>query len=190
MKCCANVSVSTQLQGRSFSPETIAKMSTSAVARGYRGGQDRRWRENTKYRNWRKFVVTRFNNKCAISGRSISVDGGYLVAHHLISAHNCQQLVFEPENGILLASEFHTEFHKRFGYRNNTVEEFQNYLEDKMNEKDVSMPISSQEVSEDTQGSETRVYSLNQVKKLHERLGVVSQILAAKLDVFPLAGFI
>lgn len=167
-----------------FSSETIELMSLKAKERGDRGGKPRRWRENSSYKNWRASVILNYNGKCAISAKSISANGRPLIVHHLVSAHSCVQLVFEPLNGILIAEEFHRLFHKKYSYLNNTVEEFQDFLDWliiklKILEK-CSTSISSQGVTKNTQGPETRVYDLKQVMKLHERMGDISKILDNK----------
>lgn len=181
--CCGREIVRQKLTNRSFSQETLNKMAQSATARGPRGGKDRRWRENASYRNWKKNVSFRFGDKCSISLQLCSAEEKPLVVHHLISAHNCPQLVFEPLNGIVITAELHQDFHKKFGYRNNTVEQFQQYLNLLIEEKkDISTPISSQGGPGGPQGSETRVYDLEQVMELHERLGEISKILIQKLE--------
>ena len=91
-------------------------------------------------------------------------------------------LLYNPSNGILLEKRFHVDFHKKFGYTENTIDQFQTYL------KTLITSISSQAQQECWEGSETRVYDLSllplhalqpleplvvqveKIMKLHERL--------------------
>lgn len=186
LSCCGNSAKSEKLIGRVFSQETIGLMILKAKERGSRDGKPRRWRENSSYKNWRASVILNYNEKCAISGKTISANGRPLIVHHLVSAHSCAQLVLEPFNGILIAEEFHKLFHKKYSYLNNTVEEFQGFLDWLIIKikilKKCSTSISSQGVikNKNTQGPETRVYDLEQVMKLHERMGAISKILDEK----------
>ena len=148
-------------------------MSTAAQERPSRGGKPRRWRETHKYRLWflsellfrRKAVVEAYGNLCAVTGRPAKTAGD-LDAHHLYSTTTYPHLTYKVENGILLHKEIHTLFHQKFGYTSNTLEQFLSFLI----EFKKYMPISSQGELENSQGSETRVYDPERVRKLHERL--------------------
>lgn len=60
-----------------------------------------------------------------------------------------------------------------YGYRNNTIFQFLDFLKFLMKDSIKSMPISSQVFQEWKEGSETRVYDPVRVMKLHERLGKI-----------------
>lgn len=63
-------------------------------------------------------------------------------------------------------------FHDNYGYRNNNIKQFQEFIL-RLLKKDLtlkSMPISSQAHLEGGEGSETRVYQEDILMKLHERL--------------------
>ena len=67
-------------------------------------------------------------------------------------------------------------FHKTFGYRNNTIRQFKDFLMCLLN-NEIVMPISSQvlPVTADNNGSETTGLDIERIKKLHERLSEIER---------------
>jgi 5-methylcytosine-specific restriction endonuclease McrA len=173
MPCCGKQHVSEKLKGRTFSDETLKKMIIAANLRPQRGGKERRWRETHMYRLWRWKALIKFNYECAITGAKQD-----LVVHHLISAHLSESLCYHPQNCVVFFVELHLKFHKEFGYSNNTVSHFIEFLNNLLNTQKSSLPISSQPQPEGCVGSETRVYDPDRVKKLHERLVEVDKELS------------
>jgi hypothetical protein len=173
MSCCGKEQVSNKLTGREFSAETIQKMRNSALKRPLRGGKPRNWRKNPMYNIWKRQVASIYNYKCAVTGLR-NVPPGSLVSHHLYCAKNHPELVNNPLNGILLHKDIHENFHKKYRYGNNTIHQFMKYLLSLI-QQSKSKPISSQANPGGLEGSETRVYDPERVKKLHERLGGISK---------------
>lgn len=165
---CGRKRVSEKLTNRVYSEETIQRMQKSANNRPNRGGQPRRWRENQKYRNWRSLVLNAWNNECAITGAGDQ----NLAVHHIISASSDQSLAYNVNNGIVISSDLHVQFHKTYGYRNNNFSQFKEFILKLINNNNKKL-ISSQGESEDSQGSETRVYDPERIMKLHELLGKI-----------------
>jgi hypothetical protein len=179
---CGRDSVSNKLKGRVFFTETIEKMKVSAKSRPDRGGKPRRWRETHDYRVWNALVRQDWNNECAITGiRNVSQGDGLLVVHHLIGASKSEALAFTVENGITIHNKLHKEFHLRYGYQNNTVEQFMDFIL-KLTESEINVLISSQTGLGSPGGSETRVYDPERIMKLHERLSEVKDTLDAILS--------
>lgn len=82
-----------------------------------------------KYKKWRKGVYEKDNYTCQICGDN---QGGNLVAHHIESYDINKKLRTKTSNGITLCKKCHLEFHKKYGYGNNTKkewEEFKKYKE-------------------------------------------------------------
>ena len=157
-------------------------MRISARSRPDRGGRPRRWRETHDYRVWNAEVRKEWNNECAITAIKNTTQGdGLLVVHHLIGASRSNSLALTVENGILIHNKLHTEFHSLYGYRDNTVEQFldfiQKILKNEIVLNNIVVPISSQTESEGSEGSETRVYDPERIMKLHERLSEIKDIL-------------
>jgi len=179
--CCGRAKVSASLKGRKFSAATLQKMTAAAQMRPDRGGEPRRWRENNTYRVWRASVLNSFNNECAVTGiKKQELINTNLEVHHLYCAHAHKHLVYRPENGIVLHPEIHKLFHLTYGFGSNTLEQFQSFLLsllDSRQQNQQSMPISSQATPGGVEGSETRVYDPDRIKKLHERLEGVKQYL-------------
>lgn len=72
---------------------------------------------------WRKDVFERDNYTCKICKER----GGVINAHHLDSWHWCKERRFDLDNGVCLCKCCHTEFHKIYGNKDNTAEEFFEY---------------------------------------------------------------
>jgi len=176
--CCGKEQVSLKLTNRKYSKETLAKMQIAANLRPYRGGKPRRWRETNNYRNWRKSVLIEYSNQCAVTGIK-GEHPGDLEVHHLYCAKENQELIYVTENGILLEKSVHTDFHLKYGYGGNTLDQFQEFLLDFLNiQQTKNMLISSQANPQGLEGSETRVYDpQNRVMELHEHLERVKAIL-------------
>lgn len=74
---------------------------------------------------WRKKVFERDNFTCQVCYQR----GNDLNAHHLYSYHSHPDERFNVKNGVTLCVHHHKDFHKKFGYRNNTKEQFEEYLQ-------------------------------------------------------------
>lgn len=73
---------------------------------------------------WRKEVFERDNYTCQCCGDN---RGGSLVAHHLNSYNSDVENRFNVNNGITILSDIHKQFHKQYGYGNNTKEQFEGF---------------------------------------------------------------
>ena len=157
MPCYGKAQVSRKFIRREYTPETLEKMRQAALNRFRPVSTGQNWRRSTETRRWEKKVKEAWGNQCAITGIKDN-----LVMHHFYSGAHCADkdlklrdaLLYNPSNGILLEKAFHIDFHKKFGYTENTIDQFQTYLET------LIMSISSQAQQECWEGSETRVYDL------------------------------
>jgi len=100
----------------------------------FTGKNNPRWRggitpENLRIRNsietrlWREAVFARDNWTCQKYG----VKGGRLVAHHIQNFSQFPDLRLAIDNGITLSDKAHREFHKKYGYKNNTREQLDEF---------------------------------------------------------------
>lgn len=71
---------------------------------------------------WRNKVFQRDDYKCEISGLK-----GRLQAHHLLSWASNPSNRFEISNGVTLHIKIHRLFHKIYGIKNNTPEQYQEF---------------------------------------------------------------
>jgi len=78
------------------------------------------WRNNVKYRD--KYTC----QKCNYVGYK---NDGVMVAHHMSSYRYNKNERINESNGITLCKECHLEFHKCFGFRNNTFEQNIKFIE-------------------------------------------------------------
>ncbi|WP_243081405.1 MULTISPECIES: HNH endonuclease [Staphylococcus] len=73
---------------------------------------------------WRSKIFQRDNYTCKVCGSF----GKKLNAHHLNGYHWNLEGRYDVNNGITLCESCHKEFHKTYGNRNNTKEQFEDYL--------------------------------------------------------------
>ncbi len=185
LPCCGRQQVSEKLTGRVFNEHTIEKMREAGLNRQSRGGSEARyWRKTNSYIRWRKVVFLSWNNECPITGNKSPETE--LVAHHFFNASNGEKLACNIKNGILLEKNIHVLFHNIYGYRDNTLQQFQDFL-DLLVQSQVKSTSRQGKSSlltpnkEFFQGSETRVLDSQRIKKLHEFLGELGPSLKNEL---------
>lgn len=81
-------------------------------------------RETEEYLNWRKDVLKRDQYTCQKCGDSTS---GNIIAHHLDGFHWAKEKRTDVANGVALCTKCHSEFHSIYGYRHNTIQQFEEY---------------------------------------------------------------
>jgi hypothetical protein len=88
-------------------------------------------RENERniegYSEWRNAVYKRDSYTC----QSCQQVGGNINAHHLDGYHWCKDKRTDINNGVTLCDDCHTEFHSTYGKRNNTKEQFEEWIKNK-----------------------------------------------------------
>lgn len=82
--------------------------------------KDRKILENTQ---WVKSVLERGDYTCKCCGKR----GGDIVAHHLDGYNWCIDKRFNVNNGVVLCDKCHKLFHRKYGYGNNTKEQFNTF---------------------------------------------------------------
>lgn len=84
---------------------------------------DRRY--DPKEREWRIKVFERDKYTCQRCGNSGRSD---LNAHHKDAHHWCVDRRYDETNGVTLCESCHKDFHQEYGYRNNTEEQFDEWI--------------------------------------------------------------
>lgn len=84
----------------------------------------RKFKETTIFS---KLVYERDHYTCV----KCKIKGGYLNAHHLDGYHWCVEKRDDINNGVTLCKKCHREFHSIYTTKNNTKEQFQEYMEGK-----------------------------------------------------------
>lgn len=84
-------------------------------------------RKFREYEIWRRGVFVRDNYTCCACGKI----GNKLVAHHLDGWHWCLEKRLDLNNGITLCKACHDNFHEEYGKRNNTQEQYKQWIKGK-----------------------------------------------------------
>ena len=88
--------------------------------------KDREDRRNLEEcRVWKQAIKKNNDYTCCVC----NIRGGDLVSHHLESYHANKELRTEIANGVCLCKKCHVSFHKKFGWKNNTKQQFEKFKE-------------------------------------------------------------
>lgn len=82
-------------------------------------------------KEWRNEVMIRDNYTCQVTGKH----GGNLNVHHLNAYHWDKEHRTDTNNGITISKEIHKLFHKIYGYKNNTKEQFEEFKQKYINKE-------------------------------------------------------
>lgn len=117
-------------KGKHWSLESRMKFSESKrgdKGNNWKGGlksENKAIRSGIEFRLWREAVFARDSWTC----QKTKVKGGILHPHHILNFSQYPQLRFAIDNGITLSKSAHDEFHKCYGYTNNTKEQLEEFL--------------------------------------------------------------
>lgn len=81
-------------------------------------------RKNIEIYEWKRNCLIRDDFTCQKTG----IKGGDMQIHHILNFSEYPELRTNIENGITLSKESHKEFHKIYGYTNNTKEQLIEFL--------------------------------------------------------------
>jgi len=104
---------------------------TGAKCHLWKGGitpENIKIRHSLEMKLWRKSVFERDNFTCQKYNTKVS---GSLRAHHINNFADFPELRTSIENGITLSEKAHIEFHKKYGFKNNSREQLQEFLNNK-----------------------------------------------------------
>lgn len=80
--------------------------------------------DNWQTKLWREAVYERDNYTCMKCGEK----GGYLNAHHIVGFTQDESLKYDVSNGATLCQPCHTMFHRKYGYKRFSAEDFGVYI--------------------------------------------------------------
>ena len=122
------------MKGKKHTNEAKKKNSLAHIGK-QKGGKHYNWKgeitpENIKIRNsieYKLFVNSVFARDGYIC-QKIGTKGGKLHAHHILNFSEYPELRFAIDNGVTLSDKAHKEFHKKYGIKNNTREQLEEFL--------------------------------------------------------------
>jgi len=144
-KFCSRKCFSNNNKGKVFSEEHIQNLKTSHLGQpGFWTGKKRldisgenhhNWkdgkyplkdkiRHSPEAKTWRKMVFERDNYTC----QKTKVRGGNMEVHHILNFSEYTELRFEIFNGITFSEKSHLEFHNKYGWKNNTREQIEEFI--------------------------------------------------------------
>ncbi|MDU4051081.1 MAG: HNH endonuclease signature motif containing protein [Clostridium perfringens] len=88
-------------------------------------------RHYSEYHLWKKEIFRKFDYTCQCCLKR----GGDMEPHHLDGYNKFKEKRTDVNNGVLLCVNCHKEFHKIYGYGNNTLEQFKEFYKNKTNKK-------------------------------------------------------
>jgi len=106
-----------------FRSECIPPEETSNWQGGINNIRDTE-RKTREIKKWKKEILKKQNWTC----QKCNERGKRLEVHHIENFSNNNHKRTLLENGILFCKSCHTEFHKKFGYKNNTYEQVKEFL--------------------------------------------------------------
>ena len=114
---------------KKFPEERKIKMRgrTGSKSSNWKGGITKKElliRQSAEYKLFRENVFKRDNYTC----RKYGTKGGYLHVHHILNFHSYPELRFDVDNGITLSKKAHKEFHDKYGRKNNTLEQLEEFI--------------------------------------------------------------
>ena len=92
----------------------------------YKDGSCIDGRSSNKFRVWSESVKDAYGNKCDCCDYDRKVA---LKAHHLYAYEANKDLALDIKNGVALCSNCHEEFHKQYGWGENTPEQYIKFKE-------------------------------------------------------------
>ena len=98
------------------------------------------WKSNKDADRIRGVVFKRDNRTCKICGSKEEIN-----AHHLYSRNSHPDLVYDLDNIVTLCKKCHTDFHKEYGFGNNTLEQYNEFVKSKSQETTGNTPIGGSE---------------------------------------------
>lgn len=81
-------------------------------------------RNSIELKEWKLEVLKKYDFTCQKTG----LRGGKLAVHHIQNFSSNPELRFSAENGIVLGYEVHKNFHKKYGVKNNTKEQIEEFI--------------------------------------------------------------
>lgn len=80
-------------------------------------------------KEWSRSIMNKDGFKCQIC----EYKGKKLVAHHLDGYHWCNKRRLDMTNGVTLCYNCHKDFHKKYGNKNNTEQQYKEYYQNMTN---------------------------------------------------------
>lgn len=107
--------------------ELMSKLRKGRNGSNWKGGASKLnhiIRSSIEFRLWRESVFARDNWTC----QKYKIKGGFLHPHHIKNFAEYPELRFAIDNGITFSKKAHDEFHKKYGRKNNTLEQVIEFL--------------------------------------------------------------
>jgi len=94
----------------------------------WKGGissREKIFKDSYQYKEWRRSVFTCDSFTCQ---KCRDNSGGNLRAHHILNFAEHPELRTDIKNGITLCNDCHNYFHRKYGFKHNSLAQIQEYL--------------------------------------------------------------
>jgi len=105
-------------------PPELEKSKGHKKLNGHVTPLNERIRKSIEFCLWRNSIFARDNWTC----QKYKIKGGKLHPHHIQNFAQYPELRFAIDNGITLSEKAHREFHKKYGTKNNTREQLEEFF--------------------------------------------------------------
>lgn len=115
------------LKHNKITREKLSKQRLGEMSVNWKGGVSKEneiIRKGIEYRLWREAVFARDSWTC----QKCQKIGGELRPHHILNFSSNKELRFAIDNGITLCEKHHKLFHKKYGFKNNTKEQLNKFI--------------------------------------------------------------
>lgn len=95
----------------------------------WNGGYNRSFsKPSTMEYCWKQGIKKKFNKKCVVTGEKNNI-----VCHHLYNWSDYPELRYDFNNGVVLSTAIHLEFHRAYKFGKNTESQFLKFLAENYN---------------------------------------------------------
>lgn len=128
----SNSGENNQMYGKKLDPSHPIVIRNKAISENpalhhnYKDGSCIDGRSSNKFRVWSELVKDTYGSKCDCCGYDRKIA---LKAHHLYAYEANKDLALDVSNGVALCANCHEEFHKQYGWGENTPEQYTKFKE-------------------------------------------------------------
>jgi len=128
--CAKKISNSLKNKPKKYKSWLLGKTGSSHPAYKHGKGNARADKQELLLLNlWKKQVFHFYDYRCFLTHATHTKETP-LVCHHLESWDSNAKLRFDPKNGVVIQKQLHKQFHRKYGFGQNTTKQFENFCQE------------------------------------------------------------